>query len=131
MVSSIPIGHYTLSTSPSTGFPEPLGERFDGKISLMAECSKVHSLHNVWLGISICSHLLCLCVLCFILIFKIFLFCFVLASIIDCHPKSLYYLALGSWSPKQCWIWIPSCGVGLQANQISGGYPESCVPPLH
>ena len=28
----------------------------------------------------------------------------------------------GSWSPKQCYILVPSCGGGLQSNQILVGY---------
>lgn len=39
--SSIPSASYTLSTSSSTGFPEPWGEGFDGDISFRTQHSKV------------------------------------------------------------------------------------------
>ena len=47
--------------------------------------------------------------------------------IADCHQesfcwiiflsKSLSYLASISWSSKQCWAWVFSCGMGLKLDQ--------------
>jgi len=31
------------------------------------------------------------------------------------YPRSL---VSGCWSPKQCHVWVPSCGVGLKSNEI-------------
>ena len=53
-LSSILSGSYTLSKFSSTGLSEPLGEGLDVDISISAECSEVsHSLHNVWMQISV------------------------------------------------------------------------------
>jgi hypothetical protein len=35
---------------------------------------------------------------------------------------SLGSLVLGSWSSKQCQVWIPSHGVGLESNQLLVGW---------
>lgn len=50
LVSSTPLGFYTLSASSSMGFFETQGEGFDGDIPFRTECFKVsYSLHHVWL----------------------------------------------------------------------------------
>jgi hypothetical protein len=41
------------------------------------------------------------------------------------YPRSLGYLLSGSWSPKQCWVWVPSCGVGLESHQTLMAIPTS------
>ena len=38
------------------------------------------------------------------------------------HPRSLGYLASGSWSPKQCQVCVPSFGIGPRSNQTLLGY---------
>lgn len=38
------------------------------------------------------------------------------------YYMSLGYLVSGSWSLKQCPVWVPSGGVDLQSNQILVGY---------
>lgn len=38
------------------------------------------------------------------------------------YLMSLSCLVLGSWSSKQCWVWVPSCGVGLNSSQMWVGY---------
>lgn len=30
--------------------------------------------------------------------------------------KSLGYQVSGSWSPKNYWVWVPSCGMCLKSN---------------
>ena len=59
LVFLIPSGHYHLSVSNSTGFPESQEERIDGAIPFIVECSRVsHSLHCMVVGLFICSHVL-------------------------------------------------------------------------
>ena len=41
------------------------------------------------------------------------------------------YLVSGSWSPKQCWVWVPSDGVSRKSNKALVGCATCFVPPLH
>lgn len=51
MVSSVPSGSYSLSTSSSVGFPELLGDGFSEDILFKVEYPKVSQFsYNVWLG---------------------------------------------------------------------------------
>ena len=45
------------------------------------------------------------------------LFIFLKNSIVLFYPRSLCHLISGSWSPKQCWVWVLSPAVGLKLNQ--------------
>jgi len=48
LVSSVPMGSYSLLASYSMEFSEPQGEGFDGDLPFRTKCSKVsHSLHIV------------------------------------------------------------------------------------
>ena len=37
------------------------------------------------------------------------------------YSHSLRYQLSGSWSPKQCWVWVPHHGVCPKQNQILAG----------
>ena len=42
--------------------------------------------------------------------------------------------SIGSWSPRQCWVWVLSHGVGLDSNQIVLGYSQkhwATTAPAH
>jgi hypothetical protein len=42
-------------------------------------------------------------------------------------PWVIWFQVLGSL--KQCWIWVPSCGVSLRLNQLFVGYSyKFCTP---
>ena len=49
-------------------------------------------------------------------------FSFLKNSITWFSPRSLSYFVSSSWSSKQCWVWVPSCGMGLKSNQLLVGY---------
>lgn len=38
------------------------------------------------------------------------------------YPRSLGYLVSGSWSPKQCQVWVLSHGMGLKSKQTLASY---------
>lgn len=38
------------------------------------------------------------------------------------YPRLQSYLVSGSWSPEQCWVWVPCPAVVLKQNQTSFGY---------
>lgn len=42
------------------------------------------------------------------------------------YPRSSGYLVSGSLSHKQYQVWVPSYGLGIQSNQILGGYSHKC-----
>jgi hypothetical protein len=55
-----PPGSPILFSSSSMVFPELWGERFDGDIPFRDQCPKVsHSLHNVWLCVSVFDSICC------------------------------------------------------------------------
>lgn len=60
LVSSSPLVLRGFFASSSVPFPDPRGEEFDGNISFRADYSKVsHSLHNVWLWVSVFVPICC------------------------------------------------------------------------
>ena len=120
--SPFPLALTVNLSSLLQGLLSPVGEGFNGDIPFMTECSKVsHSLCNASMWVSAfvtiysrrkflwwwlkkalvyaCSHL----------IITLFLF-----SDPRFHPRSLGYVVFVSWSPKQCWVWVPSLGVRLK-----------------
>lgn len=46
-----------------------------------------------------------------------YIFFFFYTTIIWFFPKSLGYVVSDSWSPKQCWIRVPTHGMGLKSYQ--------------
>ena len=46
------------------------------------------------------------------------------------YHRSLSYLVSGSRLCKKCWVWVPSCRVGLKSNKLLVGYYHSFMPPL-
>jgi hypothetical protein len=74
----------------------------------------------------ICDSRISLGVISLFLFFFFFFFLLRISSV--CYPTSLGYLVSGSWSPRQCWVWISSQAVGPKSNQMVT--PTSFVPPL-
>lgn len=116
------------------GFPDPWREEFDGDKRLKAECSNMsHFLHIIWLWVvlaSVCCR-------------RNFPWWWLNKSqTFENSKMSLggisfyiffldqYYLVLSQVSglssfcllSKQCFLWVPSCGIGRQSNDILGSY---------
>lgn len=115
--SKSPLALYTSSASSSEGSPEPREEGFNGD-PFRTEHPRSPSL-SACLTVGLCTPVCCrklagqgtgLCIeqnairRHFIVTFLRF------------YPASLSYpfSVSGSWSPRQCPLWVPSPGVGLQ-----------------
>lgn len=57
------------------------------------------------------------------------LFCFVY-NICLVLPRSLGYIVSNSWFPKQCWVSVPSHGVGLKSNKTLVVYSHKFSPTI-
>lgn len=123
----------------SAGFHEPRGEGSDSSIPFRAEGSRVpHSLHTECLAVGLCisSHLLqeeaspmskTLIYECSWMPLEVIFLCIFLRTVIF---GFILGLVSGSWSPKQCWVRVPSHGLSLQSNQVLAGCSHKLCAPI-
>lgn len=140
LVSSIHCD-FPISCLLSFEFLKLWGEKFDGGILFGAQYSNVsHSLQNVWLWVSVYSQLLSYKASLImaeqdkglwvwqnvIWVILLLLFCF-RSTVVFSVTLGPWIIVSGPWSPKQCQVLDPSCGIDCQSLKIVVDYSHNTL----